>query len=213
MGALFRSFAAFCLLITILQNQAIASDFDTQAGLESFIENFVLEKLPGPAGDVVSVVKNSPELVKSGLILWLNKRMAESASDALYDGNWEKHDRYMAFYTCIAKGDCSDLQRLAGEDAQTQSCDWTGTWIEGGAIDGASTMTLYQSGNTVTGTYTHNSGTINGVLAGNKLTGDWTETGSGGKFELVLSDDCNSFNGKWESRGTWGGPWTGTRQK
>jgi len=93
-----------------------------------------------------------------------------------------------------------------------QNCDWTGTWVEGGQIDAPSQMTLQQTGDTVTGTYTHNAGTINGKVEGNKLIGQWSELSNSGKIEFDMSDGCNFFSGKWEERGEWMGPWTGTRQ-
>jgi hypothetical protein len=109
MSVLLRNVVIFGLLIYSLQSPAMGTEFDTQAGLENFIENFVLGKLPGPAGDVVAVVKDSPAYTKTGLILWLNKKMADSATEE----DWKKHDRYLAFYTCISKGDCNELQTLA----------------------------------------------------------------------------------------------------
>lgn len=34
------------------------------------------------------------------------------------DGDWDKVDRYLAFYTCLTKGDCSDLQALASKEEE-----------------------------------------------------------------------------------------------
>jgi len=81
-------------------------------------------------------------------------------------------------------------------------------------------MVLQQSGNTVTGTYTHDQGQIQGTVLGNKLIGTWTEAPSrsspddAGDFEFRISDDCNSFNGNWGygSSSEWSGGWSGTRQ-
>jgi|GEM_PF-2615910 len=80
-------------------------------------------------------------------------------------------------------------------------------------------MEFQQSGNTLTGTYAHDDGRIQGTVSGNKFTGTWTEVptrsppSDAGDAEFTLSDDCNSFSGKWRygSSGGWSGDWTGTR--
>jgi hypothetical protein len=112
MGVLLRHGVILALLIFWVQTPAKGAELDTVAGLKNFIENFVLSKLPGPAGDAVAVIKDSPEYTKTGLILWLNRKMADAASA----GDWKRHDRYLAFYTCISKRDCADLQRLQAEE-------------------------------------------------------------------------------------------------
>lgn len=78
-------------------------------------------------------------------------------------------------------------------------------------------LTLQQSGTTVTGNYTTTGappGTVNGTLAGNVLTGTWGDSaGGGGGLALTFSADGRSFTGTWGSGSstTDGGPWTGTR--
>lgn len=80
-------------------------------------------------------------------------------------------------------------------------------------------MVLQQSGDTLTGTYTHDDGKLEGTISGNTFTGTWTEVPTrspphdAGDVELTLSDDCNSFSGKWRygSSGEMSGGWTGTR--
>jgi hypothetical protein len=80
-------------------------------------------------------------------------------------------------------------------------------------------MVLVQTGNNVSGTYTHDSGHIVGTLSGNKLTGTWSESPSysppddAGDVELTISGDCNSITGQWRygSTGGWSGSWSGTR--
>lgn len=88
--------------------------------------------------------------------------------------------------------------------------EWDSNWGE---------MVFQQTGNTVTATYTYDQGRIQGIVSGNKLTGTWSEAPSyspprdAGDVELTLSDDCNSFSGKWRygSSGDWG-DWTGRRK-
>lgn len=126
MGMLLRNAAILALLVSSLLSLAIGADFSTQAGAESFIENFVLSSLPGPTGDLVSVVESSPEIVKSGLQTWLSTKMADAATNE----DWTKFDRYNAFYTCL-NGDCDTLRALekgAGQEAppgqqETKSAD------------------------------------------------------------------------------------------
>ncbi|MCX6669511.1 MAG: hypothetical protein NTV25_06875 [Methanothrix sp.] len=81
-------------------------------------------------------------------------------------------------------------------------------------------MELQQSGITVTGTYTWDQGRIQGSVFGNRLVGTWSEspsyspTADAGDFEFTLSDDCNSFSGRWRygSSGEWRTDWPGTRE-
>ena len=78
---------------------------------------------------------------------------------------------------------------------------------------------LIQSGVSVTGTYAHDNGRIKGTIRGNVLIGKWSEAPSysephdAGDVELELSEDGNSFSGRWRygSSGEWDGVWTGTR--
>jgi hypothetical protein len=91
---------------------------------------------------------------------------------------------------------------------------WTGKWDTNWGE-----MIFQQTDSTATATYTHDQGRIQGTVSGNKLVGTWSEAPSysppndAGDVELNLSDDCNSFSGKWRygSSGTWG-DWTGTRK-
>lgn len=97
--------------------------------------------------------------------------------------------------------------------AATLQCSWMGTWDTNWGD-----MKLQQSGDVVTGSYTWDEGHIQGTVSGNKLIGTWSEDPSysppddAGDVELTISDDCNSFGGKWRygSSGEWG-DWTGKR--
>lgn len=79
-------------------------------------------------------------------------------------------------------------------------------------------MILEQSGNKVTGTYTHDKGKIKGILEGNVLKGTWSEeptyspSKDAGKFEFTFTED--EFTGKWgygDKKPT--SSWTGNRIK
>lgn len=84
------------------------AQISTVEGMQSFIENFVLSKLPDPTGDAVEVVLASPDLVKGAMIVWLNKKIA----DAETKEDWVHYGRYNAFYLCIAKSDCQALEKF-----------------------------------------------------------------------------------------------------
>jgi hypothetical protein len=103
---------------------------------------------------------------------------------------------------------------LSFTPAAVAQLGWTGTWNSNWG-----TMTLVQTGSSVTGNYTHDSGKISGTVSGNKLVGTWSESPSysapndAGDVELTLSSDENSFTGSWRygSSGSWDGSWTGTK--
>lgn len=94
------------------------------------------------------------------------------------------------------------------------NCSWTGNW---NTYFG--NMTLTQSGNIVVGTYEADSGRINGTAIGNRLLGTWSDApdytppGQAGNLEFNMSDNCNSFSGRWRygSEGNWSTDWSGTR--
>lgn len=94
------------------------------------------------------------------------------------------------------------------------SCSWAGNW---NTYFG--NMTLTQSGNEVVGTYEADNGRINGTVIGNRLVGTWSDAPvyspptQAGDIEFNLSQDCNSFSGRWRygSEGNWTNNWSGTR--
>jgi len=104
----------------------------------------------------------------------------------------------------------ADYVRTASSATSFQGV-WNTNWGE---------MRLTQSGTNVTGSYTHDKGKIAGTAEGNVLKGKWSEAPSysepkdAGDVELELSEDGNSFSGKWRygSSGSWNGGWTGTRK-
>jgi hypothetical protein len=83
------------------------------------------------------------------------------------------------------------------------------------------TMDLRQGGLSVSGAYTHDKGKITGFVEGNVMKGTWSESPTygpdrdAGDLELVLSEDGQSFSGRWRygSKGGWKGTWNGTRVK
>lgn len=91
---------------------------------------------------------------------------------------------------------------------------WTGVWETNWGD-----MTLTQTGDKVSGTYTFDQGKITGTVSGSTLTGTWSEAPSyapphdAGEVEFIMSEDGKSFTGKWRygSEGDWGGWDGGTR--
>jgi hypothetical protein len=92
---------------------------------------------------------------------------------------------------------------------------WSGTWDTNFGV-----MTLTQSGASITGTYTYDSGKITGHVSGNVATGTWSEAPSyagpsdAGPFKWTLSSAGKSWSGQWTyaggaSGGTWSGSCTG----
>jgi len=110
--------------------------------------------------------------------------------------------------------------------------EWSGDWhgtrtaaameemVSGDWNSSFGMMSLKQSGNKISGTYTNQNGKIDGVLQGNIIKGTWFQAPSykppndAGDFMFVLSADRNSFSGKyrWGFGGEeWAGNWTGTK--
>lgn len=102
-------------------------------------------------------------------------------------------------------------------DAQPAALNLNGTWST--QFAGASaTVTMFQSGPNVVGTYVNTPpllpGALAGVLRGNVLTGRWTDASSSGGFTMVFTPDGRNFVGTWGrnvNSATNGGPWLGHR--
>ena len=91
---------------------------------------------------------------------------------------------------------------------------WEGEWDSNWGH-----MILAQSGNLVTGTYTHDSGRIDAIVTGNTLTGTWSEAPSyapdkdAGDIRFTMSADGKTFDGSWGYGSSLsGGSWTGSKR-
>jgi len=97
--------------------------------------------------------------------------------------------------------------------SEHDACTFTGEWDSG--VWG--TMTLTQSGEGLTGSYTYQGGKISGSVENDTFTGTWSEDPShsgpddAGGVVLTLSG-CNSFTGTWGyGKDSSGGDWEGSR--
>jgi len=74
-------------------------------------------------------------------------------------------------------------------------------------------MRLVVTRGRVTGTYTSGMGKIEGTLTGDIMRFRWIEGASGGPGVFMLSEDGDSFSGRWgyDDIDQEPGPWTGTR--
>jgi len=91
---------------------AQGQEIDKAAGVKSIIENLVLETL-GPVGDMVSVLQNSPDIVKTALLVWLKPKI----TDAIVNGNDNALEKYSSFYVCIANNECEGIRKLQASAA------------------------------------------------------------------------------------------------
>jgi len=97
---------------------------------------------------------------------------------------------------------------------QTGNQSFTGSWNSSFGV-----VTLFQKGDKVAGSYTHDKGKIAGTVNNNVFTGTWAESPSylppkdSGEVEFTLSSDGKTWSGKWRygSSGAWKTDWTGTR--
>lgn len=103
------------------------------------------------------------------------------------------------------------LPKLVGSGS---TGDMTGTWD----FDWSEKLQLTQTGSTVTGNYILTSwpdikGTFQGTVSGNKLTGTWTENSRAGKLDITISDDFNSFTGRYTNSMSDTAVWHGFQHK
>jgi hypothetical protein len=169
-------------------NVTFAADVDTEAGLQSFIENAVLSRVPDPTGDAVNVVRAAPELVKKGTLVWLQRKM----TDASIKDDMERVDRYQAFYSCLATDDCQALRKLqsATTSPTGEILNIAGTWKSSIKLQ----YEITQNGNTfswVVTTPIHEQG--KGSLEGKKVRASWRgDNGSGIAEGTVVKIDLQN---------------------
>ncbi len=93
------------------------------------------------------------------------------------------------------------------------------TAIPGGNLTGnwktnLVSLTLTQSGNSISGSYNYKGGKIKGILSGNRLEYTWTQTdGKKGKGYFIISKDWQSIAGTYgyNDDDSGGGEWKGTK--
>ncbi|WP_108388021.1 mechanosensitive ion channel family protein [Yoonia sediminilitoris] len=84
------------------------------------------------------------------------------------------------------------------------SPDWSGRW-DTFWRDGAAVIELKADGNTVTGTYEPSGGRIEGQVDGHVLRGLWIEGDVSGGLIFALSNDGQSFTGRFDTGEWWNG--------
>ena len=125
-------------------------------------------------------------------------------------GNWISNWSCTRISSAIPPAKPSAL----GPPLVAPTTNWTGSWLCGQW----GRLTLSQSGDQVTGSYTYDNGKLTGYAAGNTLVGTWSEAptynppNDAGDVQFNLSADGNSFTGHWRygSAGDWK-PWNGER--
>jgi len=98
--------------------------------------------------------------------------------------------------------------------ASTQDQEFAGVW-ETVSNKYKFTLTLQQTGDTVTGTYTPNSGKIEGTVSGKILRFKWTSDGGKGSGRFVLDEGGMAFSGSYsngDDPDKVDGTWNGTRK-
>lgn len=181
-------FMIFVLSFTTIE--AAALEVDTESGLQSLIENIVLGRIPDPVGDIVNTVRAAPQGIKAGTLMWLKRKM----SDAVMDDDMARLDRYQAFYSCLATGDCADLQKLQlsrANDSQVAGSELTGSWL---GCDGRIITFIFENG---------------------EYVGRYTSLGTLGRYGFFLNEigyRCTmDIDGKCKGKVKW--RWTDGRQK
>ncbi len=139
------SFIGFVLALAGLgAPTAQGQQIDTAGGLKSIIENLALETL-GPVGDVVSVLQNSSDIVKTGLLVWLKPKIA----DAIVNGNDNALEKYSSFYVCIANNECEGIRKLqtaaAALDGKQGKQGKQGKRDNGANQDSQATFKIYEA--------------------------------------------------------------------
>ncbi len=87
--------------------EAQADTEATQEGLKTIIESLALEALPPGVGDAVNAIANSPQIVRAGLIVWIDRRIGDAGARQ----QWDEWDRLQSVKQCL-QGDCADLRAL-----------------------------------------------------------------------------------------------------
>ena len=84
------------------------------------------------------------------------------------------------------------------------SPDWSGRW-DTFWRDGAAVVQLQQKGSSVTGTYEPGGGRIEGQVDGQVLRGRWFEDQVSGQLIFAISDEGESFTGRFDTGEWWNG--------
>lgn len=108
------------------------------------------------------------------------------------------------------KGGAKIKSAIASIPKPVPAANFNGSWETNFGV-----IVMTQTGTTVTGTYSYDSGSLTGIVTGNTLKGTWVESDDKGTFVFTLSADGKSFTGSWqetEPDPNQGGGWNGKKQ-
>lgn len=110
-------------------------------------------------------------------------------------------------FSCLLKllvRTCIALFFTHGVSFAQSDPDWSGRW-ETVWRDGAAVVELQQVGSTVTGMYEPGDGQIEGQVDGRVLRGRWAVDGVSGALIFAISDDGQTFAGRFDTGEYWNG--------
>ena len=96
------------------------------------------------------------------------------------------------------------LVLASGPGVAQEAGDWTGIW-DTFWRDGEARMTLQQDGANISGTYIPGDGHVRGTVVGRVLTGFWQQDGIEGPIVFSISEDAQTFTGRYVDGEYWNG--------
>lgn len=182
---------------------------NTETGYDSWIKIYY--------GEVGGVEADGPDV----LLSWRDAGKSASSEGTISVGNLADKPFQIRVFCKIGQDNFQKIYTYSVNSNNSPSPVnelnkklWNGEWqSKWGKV------VIVQNGNSVTGTYEHDNGKIKGTIVGNKLIGTWSEAptylppNDAGEFEMIISPDGKSFNGKWRygTTGKWEEGWNGNK--
>jgi hypothetical protein len=222
--------AAGCITLSIAPSQQPSGNQANPSGLSSLQPPAPTSPTP-PANQPGPTAPTPPKAPanQSGIGALQGNPPANQSGIGALQGNPPANQSGIGVLQGISPANQSGMGVLQGNPPANQSgigvlqgnppapaivANWSGKWLCGNW----GTVTLIQSGDRVTGTYTYKDGKLTGNAGANKLFATWSEAPlyvvpvSAGEAEFTMSADGNSFTGRWRYgfSGDWG-TWNGQR--
>lgn len=105
----------------------------------------------------------------------------------------------LLWLVCLAQGAAAEAR-----------ADWSGDW-QTFWRDGLATMTLRQTDDRVTGSYSPGEGRVDAAVENGVLRGTWRSAAGEGDFVFALSEDGETFTGRFGNGEYWNGARSGVR--